>query len=277
MIRKLMPFNTVAANTTATVEIEKGLTVHAIELRFAATGEEANFDKTHFSRIRAKLNGKTIFEATGQELQAMNSYKKRPDTTGKLTIHFDEPEAMTLGGMMAGGIPTAKDCNSFALEVQLGDLVGSPTLYGYMICTPPLVDNTGAVLGCWDVPINAIVRTENPFSAAGGYSMGLPYGKDAGHNLKRFFMFHSNLTHVELKRNGYTVVDEIPVADLGNIAADYNNAPQSGLCALDLVYNGNMAEAMDTLSAQTVVLKATVSQADTIKMLTDLYGLLKNM
>ena len=250
---KNLPFFNVGANSVASLELDRGMTYNRIVLQLGGT----TFPKTDIDRIVCKLNGKIFYDVTGSRLDSINKYRGLADDASYLTVDFSEPTAKTVGGELIGGIGTAEGVSSFTMEVTIGGAT-APTLQSWAIIGPPRP--LGRVL--------AMVHHPVTFSAGGKFPVVLPHGPEAGHLIKRVHFFHSNMTSLEVKKNGLLIGEELDSAVVEFVQAEYGRAPQSGLYVYDPVVSGNQRDAVVTGNARSMSFNVTVSASDTV----DVYG-----
>jgi len=246
---KNLPFFNVVASGVASLELPLGMTFNRIILKLGGT----IFTKAMITKIVAKLNGKNFFEITGAYLDKINTYRGLTANAAYLTIDFNEPFAKTVGGMYAGAIGTAQGVNSFTLEVTIAGAT-APTLESWSMISEP------QPLGL----INALVSHPVTFSAAGKFPIVLPHGPNAGHLIERVHFFHTNMTALEVKKNGLLIFEEMAIAINEFIQTEYKHVPQAGLYVYDPIVAQDLARVVDTANAQSLQFNVTVSAADSI-------------
>lgn len=255
------PFFNVVASGVASLDLELGMTYQRIVLVLGGT----TFTKAMITRIVAKLNGKIFYDITGSRLDSINKYRGLADDANHLTIDFSEPNAKTVAGMYAGGIGTQSGVSSFTLEVTIAGAT-APTLASKSMLTEP--QPLGKIMGMVHHPVN--------LSAGGKYPVILPHGPEAAHLIKRVHLFHSNVTALEVKKNGLEIFEDMLVADNEFIQKEYGKVPQAGLYVYDPVVNDDMSRVLDTANARSLQFNTTVSAADTIDVHAEVVGLLEN-
>lgn len=248
---KNLPFFNVVASGVASLELPLGMTFNRIILKLGGTA----FTKAMITKIVAKLNGKNFFEITGAYLDKINTYRGLTANAAYLTIDFNEPFAKTVGGMYAGAIGTAQGVNSFTLEVTIAGAT-APTLESWSMISEP------QALGL----INALVSHPATFSAAGKFPIVLPHGPNAGHLIERVHFFHTNMTALEVKKNGLLIFEEMAIAINEFIQTEYKHVPQTGLYVYDPIVAHDLARVVDTANAQSLQFNVTVSAADTVNI-----------
>lgn len=257
---KNLPFFNVVADGIASLNLVRGPTYHRIILELGGT-----FTKAMITDITAKINGKEFYNITGSRLDSINKYKGIADDASYLTIDFSEIFAKTPGGMYAGGIGTDQGVQSFTLEVTIAGAT-SPTLASYSIISAP--KPMGLIAGLTHHPVT--------FSAGGKYPIVLPYGPETKHLIKRVHFFHTNMTHLEVKKNGVVIFGELALAVNNFILEEHGKSAQSGLFVYDRVYNDDMTQVLNTSNAKSLEFNPTVSASDTINVYAELVGTLPN-
>ena len=261
--RKAYPFSNVAAGQIASLELPRGMTMLAVILEVGGT----SFSISDLERISVKLNGKTFYEITGDHQDLLNKYKNVADDTDNLTIWFGEPTSKSVDGLYAGAIGTQSGVGSFTMEVKIAATASGPTLAARYIEVAP------TPLGL----INCMLPYPVNFSAGGKWPITLPHGKEAGFLIERVLFFHSNLTALEVKKNGVEVWQEMTVAEADQIAKIFKMVPQSGLYVYDPVVNGDRRGVLNTQNAQTLTFEPTVSGADALSVYSECIGYLEKV
>lgn len=255
IIRKNLPFFNVVADGVATLELELGMTYDRVVLVLGGT----TFTKAMITNIKAKINGKLFYEISGSRLDTINKYKGIFDDATHLTIDFTEINAKTVGGEHLGAIGTAEGVDSFTLEVTIAGAT-APTLASYSMLSPPRPL----------LPVLSIVHHPVTLSAGGKYPVVLPYGRDSNPLIKRVHFFHSNMTELEVKKNGVEIFEDVPVAINEFLQKEYALVPQAGLYVYDTVMKRNQQEMLVTNDARTLQFNPTVSAADTLNIYAEL-------
>lgn len=253
IIQKNLPFFNVVASGVASLELPLGMTYNRIMLELGGT----SFTKAMITRIVAKLNGKIFYDITGSRLDAINKWRGIYDEATHLTIDFTDRNAKTIGGEIAGAVATAEGISSFTLEVTIAGAT-APTLESWSMLSPPRPFG----------PIFALIHHPVTFSAGGKFPIVLPHGPEAGHQIRRVHFFHTNMTELEVKKNGLLVAEELTSGINDFVQQEYGRAPQSGLFVYDPVVTNNFKNMLQTFNAKSMQFNTTVSAADTV----DVYG-----
>lgn len=241
--QKCNPFSNVAANVTATVSLMTGPTYKRITLRLGGT----TFTKAHLLDIKVKVQGKTIIQATGLDLDLMNRYRGIKDDAKFLTIDFSEIRARTINGENLGCLDTSK-INSFTLEVKIGGAT-APVLEAWAE-----LDDTQAGGADRGVEYICAKVQQYPVSAATGGKFvidSLPKNGN-GTLIKRIHVIgpagENIVSEATLKQNGL-VIFESP-DDLNRFSQiEYERTPQTSMYTIDFVAEGNQSNMLDTRGA----------------------------
>ena len=250
---KNLPFLDVGYNALDVQADPEGLPYNRIYLKLGGT-----FTKAMATRIVLKINGKIFYDVSGTNLDLMNDYKGMGLGTDYLCIDFTEEMAKTVGGQYIGAIGTLQGVTSFVMEVTIAGAT-SPTLESWSEISAPMP------LGLLSTLISHTVT----FSAAGEFPVVLPHGRDAGLLIQRVHFFHSNMTELEVKKNGVVIFESMPTAVNSQIQTAYGRTPQSGLYVFDPIINNDIQQVLDTSTAQSLSYNVTVSGADTITILSE--------
>jgi len=251
---KNLPFLNVVADGVASLELPIGMTYNRILLKLGGT----TFTKAMISRIVLKMNGKIFYDISGTNLDLVNDYKGLGLGTSYLMLDFIEAEAKTLGGQYIGALGTLEGVTSLVLEVTIAGAT-APTLESWSEISNPMP------LGL----INSVIPHTATFSAAGEFPVVLPHGSEAGLLIQRVLFFHSNMTELEVKKNGIVVYESMPTAVNTEFQKSYGRVPQSGLFVYDTILNNDLKQVLNTGNAQSLSYNLTVSAADTVTILTE--------
>jgi len=259
---KNLPFNNVVATGVASLELPIGMTYNKIIFKMTGT----TFARSHITRVVAKLNGKIFYDIDATNLQVLNAYKEGASDVDYFVLDFSEKTAKTVGGMMSGVIGTGAGVNSFILELTIAGAT-APILESWSVVSDP----TPLFLLC------GLIQHTATFSAAGEFPIVLPHGAESQHLVKRVYFFHSNLTALEVKKNGVVIFESMDVDTNAYIQTDYGKTPASGLFVVDYTANNNLKEVLDIGTAQSMQYNVTVSAADTVKVYSEIIGTLNSI
>lgn len=255
IVRPALPLSNVAANNTATGQITPGRTIEGIILKCGGT-----FDvQTHISLVRIKANGKTIIEGTGAQLSALDEFRGSTHSDTYLHIDFTESrKGRDFLDQMVGAWDTSLGVANITIEVTIGAAT-SPTLVVYTVESAPQAANEAS--RPYAGMMHKVLRYPWSIAAAGAQNIPLPFGPVNGAIVKRLHITHANLTQAVVKQDSVVIFDAL-LADAQFINTQYRSVNQSGILTLDFMPDGNMKNALDTRTARSLELQATLSGAD---------------
>jgi hypothetical protein len=266
-IIRLPDFNTVAANSTATLRVPKwALTLCRIVLSLGGT----TFTAALITDIRIKVGSRVVWSLTtaagvaaGTALTRINAYRGVFTQAGQLTIDFTERDFLNNVTRELGGYDMSKLADELFIEVVIGAAV-APTLIAYGLFTPPQGesdDPTQAVQKILSVPYS--------YAAAGRYN--IPF-EPRGAIIKRAYALYAgtdwtttangNLARFEVKKNALTVLGEVLDLDHRFIQQEYRKVPQTRMHVVDFTFDNNLSGALKTSDAQALEFLATFTAAD---------------
>ncbi len=270
---KFEPFLNVGANQRAILDskVLLGNTLKKVFLELGGT----TFTKAQIDLIKVKLNQKTVIEVTGSQLDAINKYLGVSDTATFLTIPFDDITDALPGqvGEDIGALDTSLGVNSFVIEVDIGGAT-APTLSAFFEAVPPL-PRTGPLAQTTPAIRSLITSTLTPNTAA-EHTLDANIGQSASALLARLFIFHSNLTAFELKKNNVPIFEEMTIAQNEFVQKEHGRVPQSGLYVYDPIASGDASKMVRTVGAVFQQLY-TVSASDTLTVVADIRAALAQL
>lgn len=262
ILQKLLPFFNVVAGGVATLNFPLGMTYERILLKLGGTA----FTKAQITNIKLKLNGKTIWDISGTNLDKFNKYKGIADDANFLTLDFTDIRARDQVGQSVAAIGTAANVSQFSAEITISAAANAPTLEAYAQVSAPRA--LGPVKKLLNYPVN--------IGNGGTFPVQLPYGTQGGTLMQRVAFFHANMTALQVKKSGL-VIFEAPVAVNEFIQKEHLKVPQAGLFCCDFVVNNNMTEILNTVDAQSMEWNVTLSAADTLNVQVEMIDNLGNL
>lgn len=267
------PFLNVGAGQRAILDSKAvlGNTLKKVYLELGGT-----FTKAQIDLIKIKLNQKTVWEVTGSQMDAINKYLGIADDASYLTLPFDDITAALPGqvGEDIGALDTSLGVSSFVLEVDINGAATNPTLAAFYEAVPPL-PRTGQLAATTPALRSLISSTLTPNTAA-EHTLSANIGQNAGAQLARLYIFHSNLTAFELKKNNVPIFEEVTVARNEFIQGEHGRVPQSGLYVFDPIASGDATKMIRTAGA-TFQQLYTVSGSDTLTVIADIRAGLRQL
>ena len=263
MVVKLLPFNNVAANQTATVDLNNllGYTVERLILLLGGT-----FTKAQITAIRVLANGKIIFQSTGSRTDTRMQFRGIGASATALTIDFAEIRSKTSLGQNIGCIDTTVGVQNLKMEIDIGGATG-PTLAGFAEVAPPQTRPEEQATRSLIARIHEATIT---IGAAGTFSLPIPHFQvaDGGSIFKRVSVFSANMTALTIKKNGVIVHDTSKTLNDFN-QPEYRRVAQAGLYVADFIVDDNQANVLNTRDAQTVEALGTFSATETITIVSE--------
>jgi hypothetical protein len=260
-ILKNLPFFNVVATGVASLSLPLGMTYERIILALGGTA----FTKAMITDLKAKINGKVIWQTTGAKLDSLNKYRGLATDATHLVMDFTEIFARDEVGQSLGAIGTAEGVGTFTLEVTITGAT-APTLESWSVLSGP------KKLGV----INKLLTYNQTIGAAGKFPIQLPYGKDGGSIIKRVGFFHANMTELEVKKNGLVIHDTTKAIN-EYWQTENQKAPQAGLYVADFIVDNNQSGMLVTADAQSMQWNVTTSAADVITVQVEYLDLLGNL
>lgn len=258
---KNLPFFNVGANSVATLSLPVGMTYERIIFVLGGT----TFTKAHITDIKVKINGKVIVQTTGTLLNSMNTYRGLVTDATHLALDFSEIFARDEVGQSLGAIGTAEGVTTFTIEMTIGGAT-APTLESYSVLSGP--KKIGVV--------SKVLSYSATFGSAGKFPFSLPYGANGGSIIKRVHFFHTNMTALEVKKNGLVIHDTVDAINK-YIQTENGNVPASGDYVADFIVDHNQSGMLLTADARSMEWNLTLSASDTVIAQVEYLDLLGNL
>lgn len=274
---KVNPFNNVGASSLAVAKftpVSNQSSLYGFILVLGGT----TFNESHITTVRVRAPGgkDLIPPVSGANLRDMWEYQggSWPTARNYVPLMFGDPFALTKAGRQVGNFDHSVYPGDLTIEVQIGAAT-APTLDAYAMVDPPkaLMGN-----GYGDGEIlrhRALIPTVlSPSAAVTKQAQQIGIGSSAGALLRRIFFFHSNITSLQVKKEGLVIWEDIADALGQFIQQDvYARVPQSGLLVYDRVVDGSQREAGTTVRRDGSVFnwqfELTTSASDTITVFSD--------
>lgn len=268
MINQRLPdFQPVVAGQTAMIKIPRyAMTLCRLVLRLGGT----TFTKALISKIELKLGSRTVWMvdtvgalAAGTILDALNKYRGIFDQATNLSIDFTERDFMTIAAREIGGYDMSKLGDDLYLSVTIAAGAVAPTLYGYMMLTPPQGSDIEATQ-----LVQKLVFVPYSFANGGRYLVNFD---PKGSLIKRVYATFTgsdgtataeqNLSKFEIKKNGQTI-HELLSTDNKFYQREFGKVPQAGYHVVDFCTDNNLSGALVTAGAQALEFAPTFTAAD---------------
>lgn len=266
-----LPFSNVVATGTATNQVTPGRTLETLRLKLGGTA----LTKAMLSTIKIKANGKVIVEATGTQLDKINTYRGEAADAAFLDIAFADHKMVSELDRMVGAFDTSQGIANITSEVQIAGAT-APTLTPILIESAQQKDRQGSA-----APFAALISKtlSYPFSIATGGKLPItvPFGPQSGSIIKRMHVFHGgNMTGVTVKQDGLIVHESIK-AENEFEQKKFGRVPQANVYTIDFVVDGNIAKALDTRDARSLEWLFDFSAADSGTVLVEYLDPLGNL
>lgn len=273
ILHKLPPFQNVAASSTAVMPfVHQGMSIVGIIFKLGGT----SFTIANVSNIRSRFDGKQFVDITGSHLDSICKYENYGSSAAYLYLPFGDLQSKLQRGQMMGAVDTSVvGVKAMELEVDIGAAT-APTLEAWAVLAPPKPSD--------DVNKNTIrtlLKSTHAISAAGEFTQPIPMGSRKGGLIHRLYGFHSNVTKLQVNKDGLFLQQEGEEALLDYMQALVNRSNQAGLITFDPTFTDNQTDAISTVRASgepaSFEFKFTTSAADTIVTYTSMYTRLANV
>lgn len=274
ILHKLPPFQNVLATGTAVMPfVHQGQTVVGIIFKRGGTA----FTTAMLANIRLRLDGKQFIDITGSDLEDINSYEEYGISAATYNyLPFADLKALTQRGQMMGAVDTSiAGMKPMELEVDIAGAT-APTLEAWVIlAAPKAADDPNKET------IRALLKATHAISAAGEFEQPLPLGSRLGALIHRVYSFNTNVTKIQVAKDGLWLLQEGEVGLLNFQQALGNRTTVAGLDVFDPTFNDAMTDSIATLrpdgTPATFSFKFTVSAADTIVTYSSLFTTISNV
>jgi hypothetical protein len=259
--QKNLPFFNVVASGVATLQLPLGMTYERIIFKLGGTA----LTKAMITDIKVKLNGKLIVQTDGTKLNAMNVYRGLVTDATHLVLDFSELFARDEVGQSIGSVATAEGVSSFTIEATITGAT-APTLESWSVLSGPR-------------KLGVLAKTLSyaaTFGSAGKFNFQLPYGASGGSIIKRVHFFHTNMTDLEVKKNGLVIHDTTDAINK-YIQTENGKVTASGLYVADFIVDNNQSGMLVTADARSMEWNLTLSASDTVIAQVEYIDLIGNL
>ena len=252
----------VAASATAQIVLPLGVDYHLLALDFANA-------VTTIDRIRVKVNGATIQEATGAEMDAINQFYGQAaasSNSNSLMIWFDQPGLRSRAGREFTALKTGqvedRQVRSAVVEIDFDGTAG-PGVSGVAVVSPPSVRSEA---------VRKITRTTFQPSATGTFEATDIPTADAisGIHLRKATEAPTN---VAIKGDGFTFFDRTATLNSAILGScDHVRTPQTNYYHVDPQEFGDGLEVYTPAAASDFRLQIDITTAEAITALMERPG-----
>lgn len=246
---KLPSLSRVVAGSTATLEMPIGPTYKRIFFQLTGTG----LDVTDIGRISVLMNGKV--KQTFKNLQRLFDlnafYNRGADAVTDFVLHFERAEMHDLVYRRAPGIGTA-DLQTMHLEIELVAAAPADITMKAWAEVDPMPQPAGVFFNIREYPTNAAAAGLLEFDKLprGGWYAGIHLAK-------------ADISAVEIQANQVKIVDATK-AVLHRAAKEgspVKRVPVAGYTHIDMLLDGDMAQAIKTANLQDFRINMTCDTA----------------
>lgn len=283
MLLKLVAFNNVAANQTATLDmlsLTAGKVIDRVMLLLGGT-----FTKAQINDIRIKANGKIIWNDNGDRTDKRMQYRGLAAAANKLTIDFTEPRAKNQLEQLLGALDTTRSgIKTLMMEADIGAAT-NPTLAAWAELswqTTQIEATENNPYGGADL-IGKVLNFPHQVAATNGkYPITIPYGAQGGSLIKRIHLVPPAsgivINGFEIRKNGVTVFDS--TKDMNDfVNTEFQRVPQTGWFHYDAIKDGNFfTNLLNAADAKTMEFYAdvTVTTPGTVQVVVEMLDPLAN-
>ncbi|HJV24569.1 MAG TPA: major capsid protein P2 [Aromatoleum sp.] len=263
-----LSFGNVVGDGTASNNITVGRTLETVSLKLGGT----TFTKAMIEQVRFKANGKTILDATGEQLQAINAYRGDPEDAAYLDIQFSDFTGQTEFDKQVGAFDTTVGIGNITTEVKIAGAT-APQLTALLResarSRPSEAAYAGMMCKLLSYPFN--------ISVGGRLPVSFPFGPSLGAIIKRVHVFHSgNMTGATVKQDGMPI-HEKTLAENEREQDRFGRVPQANVYTLDFVLDGSIGKALNTRDAKSLEWLFDFSAADNGTILVEYLDVLGNL
>lgn len=286
---KVNPFLNVGAGAKATTQFEPEGPASLFGLIFqmytgGGGGAGANF-VDDLDALTIKHSGKVLVPSvTGARLTDMIEYEGATADNDYFFLGFGDPFARTARGQHLGNFDFTHFPGRMTIEADIGSSATTPSLECWAVLAPPKsLMGHGYTLAEQQAHRALIETILQPAAAVNDKAFDIGLGSEHGALLRRLFNFHSNITRLSVKRQGFDIYEDIPNDLAAWFQQDvFTRVPQSGMLVWDPIVDGNQSESKSTVNPQTGApynyqYRVTTSGSDTITVLADVLTNLRRL
>ena len=259
------PFSNVVAAGVATNEIKTLRTIEQLQLKLGGT----TFTKAMITDLKVKVNGKTIWQGTGTQLDKLSAFRGETVNANFLNINFTDLRGLGEVDRMVGALDcsliqakSAAQACTINLEVTIAGAT-APTLLCMVVESATQSDPAGNPLLIADL-VTKVLRYPYNVAAGGQLSIPLPFGANIGTRIKRLHLEHTGNAIAMLIRQDGNVIHESLLAEVQYEQTRQVPAlvPQTNWYSVDWMMDGNFLKTLNTNDAKSLELIPTFSAAD---------------
>lgn len=272
LTRYAYDYQNVVASGTASNMIVPGQTLEYLRLKLGGGA----LTKAMLSRIKVKANGQPVIDATGPQIDAINSYKGVAANAAYLPIFFIEPAGDTDLDRGVGAFDTSRGVANLTTEVTIAGAT-TPTLKGILEESAPQVANNGKDPAPFAGVIGKLLAYPLNMPNGGRLPHRLPFGMQDGAIIKRIHVFHTgNMTGAVVKADSTTIHESLK-AENEHDQVSWGRTPQTNCYTIDFIKDGQLKDALDTRMVRNLEVLFDFSAADSGEVLVEYLDVLGHL
>ncbi len=243
-LKKLPSLSNVAAGSTATLELPRGLSYHQIMLKYSGV------TLAQLQKLRMEVDGKVFQQyKDGEQLDLINKYYARGAAeNGYIVLHFARPEFDTLAQQRLFALGT-QDISTLALRIDIKEDAAAPKLEAYALEAEQ--EPFGYCTKIKSFPVS--------FSTGGTHEVdNLP--TPAGARISAIHIMSAAVSHVELEING-NIAFQAPKALEAKVQKDAGRVPVDEKFTMDFIKEDDFAQSQILANIQDFRIRMEVDAA----------------
>ncbi|WP_406733424.1 major capsid protein P2 [Vibrio scophthalmi] len=243
-LKKLPSLSNIAAGSTGTLELPRGLSYHQIALKYDGV------TLPQLKQIRMEVDGKVFQQfKDGTQLDELNKYYGRGAAeNGWIILHFARPEFDTLAQQRLFALGTS-DISTLTLRIDIDSAAAAPKLEAY-------------ALEAEQEPFGYVTKIKafpSSFATGGTHEIdNLP--TPAGARISAIHLFTDKVTHAELEVNG-NIAFQAPKALEDKIQKDAGRTPIASKFTMDFIKENDFAQSQVLAGIQDFRIRMELSEA----------------
>jgi len=269
LIRKGLPFSNVVATGVATANVTPGRTLELVRLKLGGTA----LTKAMITSVKLKANGKVILDASGADLDKINSYRGITTEAAYLDLPFYDNRMASEFDRSVSSFDTSSGIMNITAEVSIAGAT-APTLEMILTESGPQKARTGQAAPFAQYMAKFLQYPFN-ISTGGRLSVTVPFGPQNGAIIKRVHVFAANMTGATVKQDGLVIHESLKLENENEQKRNLR-VPQTGCYTIDFCTEGNVLNALDTRDAKSLEWLFDFSAADSGRVIVEYLDTLAN-
>lgn len=228
---------------------------------------ETNLNTDQLTQVTVRLNGDPIIDVTGEDLLMLEAFKQNPALAGRFVIPFADQAVLTPEGQALSELVTMEGDN-LVLEIRTAAATAGQITAG-LVPTMKAVVNTVSGLNPDGTKRQRVIlpRIYRNLIEAGATGKNIYKSFNRGPRIRRMHLGGGYVTHLEIKRDKLTRVDNVSKANMDFLLARELLTPQSGYFHFDpTMYGFAILDFLQT-AGESFEINPTVSTAGAIPIL----------